>query len=91
MSMPMQPEAVQNRNSAFSEGHQMGGSPATSPGLQRQQQQENAAQPRGIKPALSSNGIAASQYSQTMGIFAPQNGISSDQYATAKYSMPRPS
>lgn len=85
MDHPYQPPAYQNRNDAFSQSYS---GPTASPGLQQDQQSMAAEQPRGIRPALSSNGMAASTYSSTMGgAFPTQNGISEDQYNQAKFMM----
>lgn len=81
-----QPPAYQNRLEAMNQG--INGGPTTSPGLAADQQSMAAQQPRGIRPALSSNGMAASTYSSTMGgQFPTQNAMAEDQYNQAKFMM----
>ena len=95
MTMPTAPmggvqssPAYQNRVDAFNSGH---GMPTTSPGLAQDQQAMAAEQPRGIRPALSANGMAASTYSSTMGgAFPTSNGMAENQYEQAKFQMRKP-
>jgi hypothetical protein len=84
--------AFQDRNQSFGTG--MNGdqgeapSPVGSPGLAQAQQQENAAQPHGIRPSLSDNGMSEGTYSSTMGgAFPTSNGMAENQYQSAKYLM----
>ena len=91
MSMPNEPQsapAYQDRGEAFAQGHQMEGSPVTSPGLAQQQAQQEQQGPPRVRLTGSGLGMSAEQSEATMGgMLKPQNGIADDSYNDMKWQQ----
>lgn len=90
MTTPQQPPAYENRSSAFSQGHGMGGSPVASQGLAQDQAKMNSAGPPKVRMTGSGNGMAPSMATATMsGLLPTANGQAENTYEMKKWFEPR--